>query len=1028
MKKCFRICIALVLLLSTLASMIACTGNSSTQTDNKNSREPSGIAPSSTVSSGSGAVAEVHLNSNHLSMSVGQQATLIATVLPENARNKKVIWGSSDEKILTVKDGVVKAISKGSANITVTTDEGGFTAVCQIQVKETVTPVTGVTLSEASHELTEGETFTLTASVIPSNATNKKYTYTSSNSTVARVNDKGVVTACSGGSVLITVTTEDGGFTRSCYVTVKAKPVAVTGISLNQKTVTMAETESLKLYATVLPENAANQNITWASSDSSIVKVENGTITALKAGNSTITVKTEEGGFTDTCKVTVVSGNMPVSGVTLSHTYLQMKAGENQTVTATVLPFNAGNKKITWASSDSSIVKVENGKLYALKAGEATITVTTAEGAKKATMTVSVLTNSDPIDHISLTNATEIDDLSGYYGGLRVKTTGELLFSPTLNELRNIILDDTDYNNYRAYIRFTYLPQDEDEIEFSYHSVVLTPARSKGAWVDFFLQGDGIDCGFCPTADAKYRIELVIVSADALQKGIFFGVYNMTVNSDYKNSPYYKPTPIGGQLIREEGQFIIRYLSGGNGTIQGETKQLLNKDQGSTAVTAIPNAGYQFMMWSDGVTTATRSGDKLTEDKKIYAYFSAVAEDSGVANMYIFTSDGRPITSKDYRNAVIVIQGALQDKYNITANAKIRGRGNSSWNGGAAQTEYDSKNSYRLKFDEKLKLLGVGDSKNRDWVLQSNKFDLSMLRNRMVWDLANKMGTLPYVPDCTWVQLYVNDKYRGMYMICELVEVANDRVEVDDSIASTDKGYLLEFDFRGQSEDSPYFYLNGYSYADPNGNPIEIVIKSNVTGEEDVEYIKNYLTECHNAIKRGKKANIEKLIDIPSLIDMYIIEEWSKDCDVGRASFFVQKAAGGKLVFTAPWDFDFGFGTYGPAVNTDWLVSEGNRGVCPWYCLLVEQSWFREAVVQRMEELSEAFAQTIEGIKAQAKTLESAADKNAYFWDMYGRGFHPYVSGQVSSRLYSYQDHIDFLTAWAEERWEILHDILKEFE
>lgn len=368
-----------------------------------------------------------------------------------------------------------------------------------------------------------------------------------------------------------------------------------------------------------------------------------------------------------------------------------------------------------------------------------------------------------------------------------------------------------------------------------------------------------------------------------------------------------------------------------------------------------------------------------------------------------------------------MIIGCSDSKYDISASLKIKGRGNSSWNVSAAQNDYDSKNSYRIKLDEKEELLGIGDSKNRDWVLNSNKFDLLGLRNYLVWNLAERMGTLPYVTECEWVQLYVNSEYRGLYMVTEHIEVANDRVEVDDTITGSDKGYLIEIDFRGTDEGKPYFYVQGYG-SSSNDNPREFVIRSECTSDVKA-YISDYVQKCHNAIVSGNRTAIDELIDIPSLIDMYIIEELSKDVDVGAASFFMQKSPGGKLYFTAPWDFDFGFGTYGVAVSTNDMVSRNDKG-CTWYAKLIEQEWFRTEVFNRMNGLDNDLKDTIDAVKEKGAELKASIDENAKFRNMYGNKFHGYVSSGVSSELNSYDEHIDFLVDWTEERWQVMKKII----
>ncbi|MBO5745414.1 MAG: CotH kinase family protein, partial [Clostridia bacterium] len=344
-----------------------------------------------------------------------------------------------------------------------------------------------------------------------------------------------------------------------------------------------------------------------------------------------------------------------------------------------------------------------------------------------------------------------------------------------------------------------------------------------------------------------------------------------------------------------------------------------------------------------------------------------------------------------------------------------------SFNGGASQSSYDSKNSYRLKLSEKASLLGMGSS-NKDWVLNSNKFDAVGLRCFATWQLASYMDTLPFVTECAWVNMYINGEYRGMYMVTELIEVAQDRVEVEDNVNGTDKGFLIELDFRGNWDNGQlgldYFYVEGYgSPSDGRDNPIEFVIKSNVDSEDDTAAIESYVVLCHKALMSGNRATIDKYVDIPSLIDMFILEELSKDVDVGAASFFIQKDIGGKLYFTAPWDFDFGYGTYGPAVSYTGFYSESGSS-CEWFKALMKHNWFRQEVLARMVELDDDFTQVIADVKAKGADLYIAGDRNATFWNMYGNHFHGYVSGSVSSDLRSYQEHIDFLTAWMEVRWD----------
>ena len=170
-------------------------------------------------------------------------------------------------------------------------------------------------------------------------------------------------------------------------------PFVVTGVSLSQTEATLAVGETLTLTATVIPEYAANfgaSNVTWSSSDEAVATVnESGVVTAKGPGEATITVTTVDGKNTAPCTVTVY---IPVTGVTLSQTSAKLQFGETLTLTATVAPDNAANKSVTWSSSNQDVATVdENGVVTAkTTAGTATIIVTTADGKKTATCTVTV--------------------------------------------------------------------------------------------------------------------------------------------------------------------------------------------------------------------------------------------------------------------------------------------------------------------------------------------------------------------------------------------------------------------------------------------------------------------------------------------------------------------------------------------------------------------------------------------------------------------------------------------------------------
>ena len=166
--------------------------------------------------------------------------------------------------------------------------------------------VTGVSLNKTTLTLNIGASETLTATVAPADAANKKVTWMSGNEAVATVDANGKVTGVKAGEATITVTTEEGGKTATCKVTVEAATIAVTGVTLNKTELTLEVDDSETLTATVAPDDATNQNVTWKSDNPEIVTVDaNGKVTGVAIGEATITVTTEDGGKTATCKVAV---------------------------------------------------------------------------------------------------------------------------------------------------------------------------------------------------------------------------------------------------------------------------------------------------------------------------------------------------------------------------------------------------------------------------------------------------------------------------------------------------------------------------------------------------------------------------------------------------------------------------------------------------------------------------------------------------------------------------------------------------
>ena len=169
--------------------------------------------------------------------------------------------------------------------------------------------------------------------------------------------------------------------------------VLVTGVSLNTNATTILQGNTQPLHAIIAPVNATNQNVTWSSSNPAVAIVSaNGVVTAASAGTATITVRTADGGFTDSAVVTVSDTHVAVTGVSLNESNFTIFIGGTRTLSATVTPFGATNQNVTWSSNNTGVAAVSQaGVVTAVAPGAATITVTTVEGNFTADCIVTVI-------------------------------------------------------------------------------------------------------------------------------------------------------------------------------------------------------------------------------------------------------------------------------------------------------------------------------------------------------------------------------------------------------------------------------------------------------------------------------------------------------------------------------------------------------------------------------------------------------------------------------------------------------------
>ena len=350
---------------------------------------------------------------------------LTASVVPENATNKKLIYKSSNETVAVVSnDGIITARSEGWATITVCSEENqAIYGTCTVKVGLPVY-VTKITLDTTNVTMWAGATRQLGVSIEPANADIKTVTYGSSNPDVATVSSNGLITAKKKGTATITVTATDGsGKSASCAVIVKQP---VTGIQITPNGFTLVKGDVKDLKANVSPADADNPDVIWTSSNTNIAAVSSkGQVTAVNEGSCVITATCKDNASIS-ASCTIVVGT-PVASVALAPNRASMNTGETILITASVLPTNASNKGIiwTWESKDGASIILTNGAVKAMKAGTVTVTAKAADNNNNGAQATCIITISgDPIATPTPTPAPTVTPTPGPTGGIwcRVNT------------------------------------------------------------------------------------------------------------------------------------------------------------------------------------------------------------------------------------------------------------------------------------------------------------------------------------------------------------------------------------------------------------------------------------------------------------------------------------------------------------------------------------------------------------------------------------------------------------------------------
>ena len=446
---------------------------------------------------------------------------------------------------------------------------------------------------------------------------------------------------------------------------------------------------------------------------------------------------------------------------------------------------------------------------------------------------------------------------------------------------------------------------------------------------------------------------------------------------------------------------------------QGGSVECDLKEDGSLSLEVKVKNYYTFLGWSDGSRAVTRT---YTGDKPLTALFACTTYTMPVLNVH--TENETMITHRDYYLQCEVTLSECDAAYALRdAPAKIRVRGNASSNYGDPEFPKKNKVHYRLKFETKTGMLGLnGGAKCKSWVLLRG--DSNFLREPVSFKLFTDITEGKYfASDYTFVQLYVNGDYYGVYVLCEQTQIQKNRISIAEQKSgetALKTGYLIEIDNYAAYE--PYHFgtnFGGMTLTDQYGVSKAIhnagySIKYDQMTNAQVKYVKKYVENVYQVVFRAIYKNefytldadqnlikdtasataeecIGKVLDLEAAVAMYITREVAIERDGGCGSFFMYvdfTAENPKLTFAAPWDFSWAYANdrgfemehlwvsaFQPQEFTDYASDRSFT----WFITLYKADFFRDMVKETWADMHKRKVQ--DGILSEIERVKTAYQK-----------------------------------------------------
>lgn len=377
--------------------------------------------------------------------------------------------------------------------------------------------------------------------------------------------------------------------------------------------------------------------------------------------------------------------------------------------------------------------------------------------------------------------------------------------------------------------------------------------------------------------------------------------------------------------------------------------------------------------------------------------------------IYIDTETGTDVKSKeeyiktDFR--IVMADGRTQSASDV----KIRGRGNQSWG--------VDKKSYRLKFPEKIALISDSDYDNRDWVLIANHADKSMIRNITAYELGRTLDGIEWSPMSELVDVYLNGKYRGVYVLAERIEVAKGRININEE--GDDIGFLIELDSYAEGKMNSDFFIAGTR---------KYSVHSDFTDDSQVKQLAHHVSAAYESALKGDYSEVSRYLDLDSVVDMYLICEYMRNLDAGWSSFYMYtKETDGKIFFGPPWDFDLSSGNTQNSPYSDGLfvgnlygMTDRDRHCHVWYTALMKHEWFRELVRDRWNEVKDDMVSCVDSCCNYVFDNLYAVERNFDRWDVLGRRINQEPAEVL--KLKSCKANVEYMKSWLDERYAYLDE------